>query len=152
MQKILDENPELDQPSLAKIAGVTKATVNQWLDGKIKSMKLAYAARIQKRLGYNAVWLVLDEGEERIGFPRSEADVKSSITDQKGALSFDSARHDRARLLADTLLDISPEMRELVEQLVEIDNSGGIDKEMVVAGVGFVLKSRPAAHAQKKVK
>ncbi|WP_052738541.1 helix-turn-helix domain-containing protein [Robbsia andropogonis] len=64
IQLILDEQ-RLDQPALAKIAGVTKATVNQWISGKIKSIKLEYAAPIEARFGYSAVWLVLGTGAAR---------------------------------------------------------------------------------------
>lgn len=59
---ILREHPELDQIGLGRIAGVTKGTVNQWLDGKIKSMKMGYAARIEKELGYRTAWLVMGDG------------------------------------------------------------------------------------------
>lgn len=150
VQKILDETPELDQPGLAKIAGVTKATVNQWLDGKIKSMKLEYAARIQKRLGFSAVWLVLDEGDERLGTADGGADVKSSITNQSGALSFSSAREQRARLLANTLLDVSTEMRDLMDELATVDREGGVTREMLIAGIGYLMKSLPGRTTEQK--
>ena len=45
--------------------GVTKGTVSQILKGQIKSLKLEYAAGIQDRWGYNAVWLVLGKGPKR---------------------------------------------------------------------------------------
>lgn len=66
IQKILDEQ-RLDQPALAKVAGVTKATVNQWLSGKIKSIKLDYAIQIQERYGYSPIWLVMGKGPEKVG-------------------------------------------------------------------------------------
>lgn len=59
---ILREHPELDQIGLGRIAGVTKGTVNQWLDGKIKSMKMDYAVRIERELGYRTAWLVMGDG------------------------------------------------------------------------------------------
>ncbi|MGA4275602.1 helix-turn-helix domain-containing protein [Ralstonia nicotianae] len=64
IQTVLDEQ-QLDQPALGKVAGVTKATVNQWLLGKIKSIKMEYAVRIQERYGYNTSWLVLGTGPKR---------------------------------------------------------------------------------------
>lgn len=153
VQTILEENPDIDQPALGKIAGVTKGAVNQWLDGKIKSMKLEYAVRIQKRLGYSALWLVLDEGDRKFSrIPLNGENVNPSNTSQPGTLSMQSAREDRARLLADTLLDVSAEMRDLIDKLVEADRDGGVVREMTIAGVGYILQSVPSSHAQKKVK
>ncbi|CDY77976.1 Phage repressor [Caballeronia glathei] len=54
----------IDQPTLANHAGVTKGTVNQWLTGQIKSIKLEYAVGIQNALGYNAVWIVMGQGKK----------------------------------------------------------------------------------------
>lgn len=52
----------IDQVELARVMGVTKGAVNQLLNGGIKSLKLEYAAGIQERFGYSAVWLVLGKG------------------------------------------------------------------------------------------
>jgi transcriptional regulator with XRE-family HTH domain len=152
VQKVLAENPELDQPTLGKIAGVTKGTVNQWLDGKIKSMKLDYAMRVQKRLGYSAAWLVMGEGAERVGNPDSEKNVKSENTGTESVLSIESAREDRAKLLATDLLAVSPEMRALIDKLVQADLEGGAVREMIIAGVGYLLQSVPVQQVNKKVK
>jgi len=65
IRAILNET-QAEQIELAEAAGVTKGTVNQWLDGKIKSIKLEYAVGIQKRWGYNPVWIVMGEGEKKI--------------------------------------------------------------------------------------
>jgi hypothetical protein len=65
VQRIFSEHPELDQAALGRIAGVTKGTVNQWLDGKIKSMKMSYATCIEKELGYRTAWLVMGDGEPK---------------------------------------------------------------------------------------
>lgn len=65
IQKVLDEQ-RIDQPALGKVAGVTKATVNQWLSGKIKSIKMEYAVRIQERFGYSTSWIVLGRGPEKM--------------------------------------------------------------------------------------
>jgi phage repressor protein C with HTH and peptisase S24 domain len=55
-----------EQLDLAQVAGVTKGTVNQWLDGKIKSIKLEYAVGIQEKYGYSAVWIVMGKGDKKI--------------------------------------------------------------------------------------
>lgn len=65
IQRVLDEQG-LDQPALGKVAGVTKATVNQWITGKIKSLKMEYAVQIQERYGYSVSWLVMGRGPERV--------------------------------------------------------------------------------------
>jgi len=150
VQKILDETPDLDQPGLAKIAGVTKGTVNQWLDGKIKSMKLEYAARIQKRLGFSAVWLVLGEGEDRIGVPHGGENVNSTNTTQTSAFSFGSAQEERARLLATALLGASREMRELIDKLLAVDQQAGVSREMLIAGVGYLIQSLPGSTTERR--
>ncbi|WP_171939048.1 helix-turn-helix domain-containing protein [Herbaspirillum rubrisubalbicans] len=64
IEKILSEHPALGQSGLAEAAGASKSVVNQWMDGKIKSMRLDYALKIERRLGYDHVWLVLGEGFE----------------------------------------------------------------------------------------
>jgi transcriptional regulator with XRE-family HTH domain len=65
---------EVDQVGLANVAGVTKGTVNQWLSGAIKSMKLEYALRIEKKFGYNHRWLVMGERPKLISELHSDKD------------------------------------------------------------------------------
>ncbi|MBJ9659838.1 LexA family protein [Burkholderia gladioli] len=64
IRTILHET-QAEQIELAEAAGVTKGTVTQWLDGKIKSIKLEYAVGIQKRWGYNPVWIVMGQGKKK---------------------------------------------------------------------------------------
>lgn len=61
VQKIIDDQ-QIEQIDLAVAAGVTKGTVTQWLQGKIKSMKFEYAVRIWRKWGYSPMWLILNEG------------------------------------------------------------------------------------------
>jgi len=69
--QILETHPALDgkdkQKKLAVAAGASKSVVNQWLSGGIKSMHLKFALNIERNLGYNHIWLVLGEGEQRNG-------------------------------------------------------------------------------------
>ncbi|UNJ33161.1 hypothetical protein [Ralstonia pseudosolanacearum] len=37
-----------------------------WLTGQIKSIKLQYAIKIQRKYGYNATWIVLGEGPKTL--------------------------------------------------------------------------------------
>ncbi|WP_051516910.1 transcriptional regulator [Herbaspirillum sp. RV1423] len=66
IEQILKERPDLGQSGIVEASGASKSVVNQWLDGKIKSMRLDYALKIEQKLGYDHVWLVLGEGYEMI--------------------------------------------------------------------------------------
>jgi phage repressor protein C with HTH and peptisase S24 domain len=61
--------PDLDgergQTGLVKASGASKSVVNQWLNGKIKSMDIRYALNIERELGYSHIWLMTGEGEPR---------------------------------------------------------------------------------------
>ena len=65
---IYAERPDLEgergQIGFVKASGASKSVVNQWLDGKIKSMRLDYALSIEAALGYNHIWLVLGVGDK----------------------------------------------------------------------------------------
>jgi phage repressor protein C with HTH and peptisase S24 domain len=65
IQEILNETG-VDQVQLGEAAGVTKGTVNQWLSGQIKSIKLEYAVGIHERFGYNPVWIVMGKGSKKV--------------------------------------------------------------------------------------
>lgn len=53
------------QSELSRAAGVTKGTSNQWIDGKIKSIKLEYAQGIQALTGFSASWIVTGKGNKK---------------------------------------------------------------------------------------
>lgn len=53
------------QSELSRAAGVTKGTSNQWIDGKIKSIKLEYAQGIQALTGFSANWIVTGKGDKK---------------------------------------------------------------------------------------
>lgn len=149
VELVFREHPGLDQPELGRIAGVTKGTVNQWLDGKIKSMKMEYATKIEKALGYRAAWLVMGE-EPRKAEKIQRDDINSPNNGTNTVLSIESAREERAKLLADALLDVSEEMRALIEKLIQADREGGAIREMTIAGAGYVLQAVPVTQTQKK--
>lgn len=62
VQHILND-AKIDQTQLGDHAGASRSVVSQWLDGKIKSMSLKYALEIERKLGYNHIWLMINEGE-----------------------------------------------------------------------------------------
>lgn len=59
----------VDQVNIASAAGVTKGTVNQWLTGAIKSVKLEYALGIERKFQYNHRWLVMGEEPKKLSGP-----------------------------------------------------------------------------------
>jgi phage repressor protein C with HTH and peptisase S24 domain len=73
IQEIIDSG--FTQADLYRAAGVTKGTSNQWIDGKIKSIKLEYALGIQALTGFNANWIVTGKGSKKIS-----KEFKSNIT------------------------------------------------------------------------
>jgi transcriptional regulator with XRE-family HTH domain len=153
VELIFREHPDLDQPALARIAGVTKGTVNQWLDGKIKSMKMEYAVRIERELGYRAGWLVMAEPPKlvaELSKKGPEADINSPKKPENDVLSIESVRQERAKLMAEELLDVSEEMRALIAKLIQADHEGGAIREMTIAGAGYVLQAVPVTQTQKK--
>lgn len=77
IQLILDENPAIGQIGLREASNASKSVVSQWLDGKIKSLRLDYALQIEKTLGYNHIWLVLGTGLKKLegGLPQNQSGV-----------------------------------------------------------------------------
>lgn len=67
VEKMMRDLGNLDQPAFGSLAGASKSVVNQWLSGKIKSIAAEYAFRLQRKTGFNAEWIQLGEGAERVG-------------------------------------------------------------------------------------
>jgi phage repressor protein C with HTH and peptisase S24 domain len=63
--RVLLEEPGIKPFAVAKAAGVTEETVNQWLSGEITTIPLDQAVGIQEAFGFNAVWLVMGKGIPR---------------------------------------------------------------------------------------
>jgi phage repressor protein C with HTH and peptisase S24 domain len=49
-----------------RLAGASKSVVGQWLSGQIKSISPEYAYNIQENTGYNAKWVMLGTGPEKL--------------------------------------------------------------------------------------
>lgn len=101
------------QAALALAAEASKSVVNQWLAGKIKSMDITYALAIEKRLGYNHIWLMTGKGERKINegstrltgqqstereaeaparLPKTESPVSADVLAGIGFITEDEAR------------------------------------------------------------
>lgn len=67
LKRVLDDqDPPLSQSELGAHAGVSKSVVNQWMDGKIKSMNIDAALGIEEKLGYDHIWLMTGRGEAKV--------------------------------------------------------------------------------------
>ena len=50
------------QVQLSKISGASRSVVNQWITDRIKSLNIEYALNIEKKLGYDHIWLITGRG------------------------------------------------------------------------------------------
>lgn len=138
---------KLTQTAAAKAIGLTQPTLsdleNDNTKGTTSLVELATLYSVDAR------WLKTGRGQPQAG---EGENVKPSNTDQELPLSLDSVRDSRVRLLAEDLMDVSTEMRNLIDKLIEADREGGVVREMTIAGIGYTLQSVPAAKTHKKVK
>lgn len=138
---------KLTQAAAAKAVGLTQPTLsdleNDNTKGTTSLLELATLYSVDVR------WLKTGRGQPQAA---QGGNVKSANNAQEVPLSLDSAREMRVRLLAEDLIDVSTEMRNLIDKLVDADREGGVVREMTIAGVGFTLQSVPVAKTHKKVK
>jgi SOS-response transcriptional repressor LexA len=76
IQEIVDAG--FSRALLARAAHVTAAAVTHWLKGDSKQIKSEAAAGIQKKTGFNAVWIATGEGPKKVGNVESGPIVKSN--------------------------------------------------------------------------
>jgi transcriptional regulator with XRE-family HTH domain len=142
-------NSKLTQAVAAKSVGLSQPTLsdleNDNTKGTTSLVELATLYSVDVR------WLKTGRGQ-----PAPQAAEGGNVKSPNNALdlplSLDSAREMRVRLLAEDLIDVSSEMRNLIDKLVDADREGGVVREMTIAGVGFTLQSVPVAKTHKKVK
>jgi transcriptional regulator with XRE-family HTH domain len=141
------QKTQLTQAAAAKAVGLSQPTLsdleNDNTKGTTSLLELAALYSV------DVAWLKTGRGH---AVSDSGENVKSPNTGIQSTLSMQSAREERARLLTDSLLDVSSEMRGLIDKLVEADREGGAVREMTIAGVGYILQSVPTAQTHKKVK
>lgn len=141
------ERRKMTQQAAAKAVGLRQPTLSALENNDSKGT--ASLIEFSQTYGVDARWLKTGRGSPDTD---GKQNVKSSNTDVDGILSIESAREERARLLAETMLDVSTEMRALIDRLIQADLEGGAIREMTIAGVGYVLQSIPAPKTQKKAK
>lgn len=61
LQQVLNETG-IQPAALAKAAHAPKETLDQWLSGELKSIRLDNAVGIQEKYGFSAVWIVMGKG------------------------------------------------------------------------------------------
>lgn len=66
IQTLLDENPQLDQVKLGIAAGASRALVNHWIAGKVKTIAIEYALAIEENLQYGHIWLMTGKGAKKV--------------------------------------------------------------------------------------
>lgn len=65
----------MEPVDFSRASGASPSVVSQWMDGKIKSMRLDFALNIEAATGYSHVWLVLGTGGKKISKPLSFAEL-----------------------------------------------------------------------------
>lgn len=65
-ERIREVMGKMSQADLARMAGVTDATVTFWLDGTTKSIKGEKAVLLERGTGYRASWIISGKGPKRV--------------------------------------------------------------------------------------
>lgn len=55
----------VDQPALGKLAGASKAMVNHWLSGKVKSISAEFAYNLEAKTPFSAQWIQTGRGSPK---------------------------------------------------------------------------------------
>ncbi|NMV36945.1 helix-turn-helix domain-containing protein [Ralstonia insidiosa] len=141
-------NAKMSQTAAAKAVGLKQPTLSDLENDNTK--ETASLIELADLYGVSARWLKSGRGDpvRSQGVPAFERHG----TGEDLLLSLDLARQERARLLGEQLLDVSSEMRALIDKLLLVDREGGATREMTIAGVGYILQSVPVTQAQKKVR
>ncbi|KVD81903.1 hypothetical protein WS62_23390 [Burkholderia sp. ABCPW 14] len=130
---------EWTQQELAKRSGVSQGTVGHLESGRNRST--TKLLEIVRALGLNPLELGLTSAAE--GIP-AETDLGTNAAPV--AVSQPSSLPDavqrRASKLEKSFAALSRDMRELVEILIAIDQIGGADREMTIAGIRYILQAR----------
>jgi transcriptional regulator with XRE-family HTH domain len=138
-------NAKMTQAGASRAVGLSQPTLSDLENDNTKGT--TSIVELAALYGVSVQWLKSGRGSAQAQAPGS---VNSGITDNNPVLSIESVRLERAKLLADALLDVSEEMRALIEKLIQADREGGAIREMTIAGAGYVLQAVPVTQTQKK--
>lgn len=75
--------------------------------------------------------------------------INPANSGQDGSLSGELRGGESASLQTLTLTQLTDEMRDLIEHLVEIDHLGGADREMAIAGIRYILRGHLTVTGKK---
>jgi phage repressor protein C with HTH and peptisase S24 domain len=73
IEKIMRALGIKENVEFGRMAGASKSVVGQWLSGQIKSIAPDYAYNIQDNTGYNAKWIMLGTGAEKLNTSANES-------------------------------------------------------------------------------
>jgi hypothetical protein len=128
---VYEQKPDLEgeqgQSGLVRASGASKSVVNQWLTGKIKSMDILYALRIEENLGFSHIWLMTGLGE-----PMAKPGARIQLVDQG------KIEQPRLTLALPDELDLLDQYRRSTDRgRIEIQNSAKLaPKRRPIAGLG----------------
>lgn len=78
--KHIIKNAKIEAAEIVTASGASHSVVSQWISGDIKSMNLKYALGIERKYGYNHVWLMINEGPEKVSSDKKIAVSANSDT------------------------------------------------------------------------
>lgn len=138
-------NAQMTQAAAARAVSLSQPTLSDLENDNTKGT--TSLLELAALYGVSAQWLKTGRGAPQAQQTR---EVNSSISGNNPVLSIESVREERAKLLAERLLDVSEEMRSLIEKLIEADHEGGAVREMTIAGAGYILQAVPLPQPKKK--
>lgn len=157
------------QSELSRAAGVTKGTSNQWIDGKIKSIKLEYAQGIQALTGFNASWIVTGKGNKHLtasaaqnpttehASPEIQAILNLlNATDERGKIKARLAVEDalslHALILARTKQDSDDALSDAEREIIDIyRNAGKLGKSSIQNAASTLANVGKNSSTAKKI-
>lgn len=109
---ILDK-AKLKSADLARIAGVSSATVTYWKSGATREMAFKHASAIEKRLGYRAAWIATGVGPMLLA--PSEKEDMITTEEKELVLAFRDLSADQQQALLGEAVKSAEHNRKIVE-------------------------------------
>lgn len=65
--QLVMRDARIGQSELVEASGASYSVVGQWISGDIKSINLKFALGIERKYGFNHIWLMINEGSRYVG-------------------------------------------------------------------------------------